>query len=113
MKVIIAGGRTFYDMEKMNEGMNAYPGEVTEVVCGMARGADSCGKYWVKGKNIPVAKFPAQWDKHGRSAGYKRNVEMAEYADEAVVFWDGQSRGSMHMINIMKEMGKPVTVVRY
>jgi len=113
MKVIIAGGRTFYDMEKMNEGMSNYPNDVTEVVCGMARGADSCGKYWAESKDIPVAKFPAQWDKYGKPAGYMRNLQMAEYADEAIVFWDGKSRGSIHMINTMKNIKKPVVVIKY
>lgn len=30
----------------------------------------------------------------GKGAGHKRNTQMAEYADGAIIFWDGKSKGS-------------------
>lgn len=36
---------------------------------------------------------------------------MAEYADAAIVFWDGKSRGAKNMIDEMKKLGKPVKLV--
>jgi hypothetical protein len=35
---------------------------------------------------------------------------MAEYADAAVIVWDGTSRGSKHMINQMSLLRKPYYV---
>jgi hypothetical protein len=48
---------------------------------------------------------PALWDQFGKSAGFRRNVEMAEYADALVLVWDGKSRGSGHMLRIAQERG--------
>lgn len=118
MKLIIAGGRDFTDtwfiVECLAELVEHYPeyGK-PELVCGMARGADiTAHDLWVDVK-LPIHKFPADWNKHGRSAGYIRNTQMADFADALVAFWDGQSKGTAHMINTMKKLNKPVHVFRY
>jgi hypothetical protein len=72
--------------------------EITEVVCGLARGVDSLGKKWAEKNDIPVKEFPADWDRHGRKAGYLRNVEMVKYADALIAVWDGESKGTQHVI---------------
>jgi hypothetical protein len=117
MKLIIAGGRDFSDKALMRESMELLWGSVydpiTEVVCGMARGADLFGRCWAIENGIDVKEFPADWDRWGRRAGFVRNGEMADYAQSAVVFWDGQSKGSRHMINLMEAMGKNVTIINY
>ncbi len=86
--------------------------EVSNVVCGMARGADTLGRLWAEFERVPVTKFPADWNHHGKAAGPIRNREMAEFADAAIVFiWDN-SRGSANMIKTMKELGKPIYVIK-
>jgi hypothetical protein len=102
MKTIIAGSRTITDMADVNDAVAASMFLITEVVCGMARGADLLGKEWAQFLNIPVKEFPADWNKHGKRAGYLRNEQMAEYADVAIVIWDGNSPGSKHMIDIAR-----------
>ena len=82
----------------------------TEIVSGGARGVDRLGEQWGKQHNIPVFIMQAQWDKYGRSAGYRRNEQMAQYADTLVAIWDGHSVGTKHMIDIMKRMQKPVFI---
>ena len=37
---------------------------------------------------------------------------MAEYGDALIAVWDGKSRGTQNMIDIMKAFGKPVYVFR-
>ena len=115
LRLIIAGGRDFIDYQYMLESMKLYPrlGDITNVVCGMARGADMMGRRWAKDHDIPVIEYPADWDRHGRSAGYKRNLQMGRCGHELVAFWDGESRGTRHMIDIMEEFGKPTLIVRY
>lgn len=109
MKVIIAGSR---DLSWADTCL-AYkqcPFNVTEIVSGGARGPDQYGEIIAEANAIPCKIFPADWDKYGKSAGYKRNVQMAEYADALLAIWDGKSKGTQHMINIMKEMDKPLMV---
>ena len=59
-----------------------------------------------------VISMPADWSK-GKDAGYIRNAEMGGVADLAVCFWNGESKGTKHMIDVMNELGKPVKVVKY
>ncbi len=118
MRLIIAGGRDFTDLTFLRQSMSFFvdiydDDPITEVVCGMARGADLAGRLWAGEKGIPVKEFPANWDKYGRSAGHIRNGQMGDYADQAVVFWDGKSRGTSHMINFMEAVKKPVFIFNY
>lgn len=115
MKVIIAGGRDFNKGNVMRSTANKYLLEekVSEMVCGMARGADTVGRFWAEERGIPVAEFHAKWGELGRKAGPIRNEEMGRYADALVAFWDGKSRGTRHMINFMKSLGKPYMVLSY
>lgn len=118
MKLIVAGGRDFTDINRMIAELQKLveSGEITdspELVCGMARGADMLAYSLWANNSMPIHNFPANWNKHGKSAGYKRNQEMGEFADVAVCFWDGKSKGTKHMIDIMHKLNKPVYVVRY
>lgn len=119
MKVIIAGGRDFLDTRLMDETIKelvrtGWMDDDSTLVCGMARGADELGRaLWVQTYDLPVERFPADWATHGKRAGFIRNTEMAHVADKLVAFWDGQSRGTKHMIETMQRLNKPVHIVHY
>lgn len=116
MKLIIAGSRNYHDegdfFHRMNNivAKNPWIREVTEVVSGTARGADTLGEEWAALYRLPVVKFPANWDKYGRSAGFRRNADMAQYADGLVAFWDGVSPGTASMINLAKAEGLKIFI---
>lgn len=80
---------------------------ITEVVSGCATGIDRLGEQWARANNIPIKEMPADWNTHGKSAGPQRNRAMAEYADAAIVVWDGKSHGSRNMIENMIRRKKP------
>jgi len=115
MKVIIAGGRNFRDYNKLRESCDniLVNQKEVEIVSGTAAGADTLGERYAQEKGYEVKKFPAQWDLYGKSAGYKRNQQMAEYADGLIAFWDGKSKGTKHMIDIANKMGLKARVIRY
>jgi hypothetical protein len=117
MKLIVAGSRSFYNYKLMREKLDFYLQNVKEeieIVSGMARGADTLGERYADEKGYPVKHFPAEWFKHrGASAGYLRNLQMAEYATHCVCFWDGSSPGTRMMIRIAKEKKLPCKVVKY
>lgn len=110
MKLIIAGSRTIHLSEdQIIAELNKHNiSEVTQVVCGLANGVDNSGKIFANTYEIPVAYFPADWDKHGKPAGHIRNKQMAEYADALLLIWDGKSRGSANMKQNMSKLGKPI-----
>jgi len=111
MKTIIAGSRTFKDNDLLWKVMKEF--DVSEVICGGARGADEIGQLWAYEKGIPVKMFIPDWDKYGKTAGIIRNIEMAKHADALVAFWDGRSTGTKHMISEAKRSGLSVTVIKY
>ena len=82
---------------------------VTEIVSGKAQGIDTVGEAWAISNGIKVSEFPAEWDL-GKHAALLRNAEMAEYADAALVIWDGKSKGSADMLKQMHRLAKPVAI---
>ena len=84
---------------------------------GTCRGADALGEDFANTYEYEVIRFPAEWDRYGKSADYRRDAEMAKYASKAYgvlfAFWDGQSRGTKHMIDLAKRYGLEVHVVNY
>lgn len=100
MKTIIAGGRDITQYSILRMAVGLCPFKVTEVVCGKARGADFLGEVYAAVQDIPIHYYPADWDKHGKSAGYIRNKEMAENAEALIALWDGKSKGTRHMIEL-------------
>lgn len=91
--VIIAGGRDYQFTEADIAKLDAI--SIREVVSGGASGADQCGEQWAESRGIPVERFPADWETHGRAAGPIRNRKMAEYADAVVLFPGGRGTASM------------------
>jgi hypothetical protein len=114
-KVIVAGSRGFNDYELLNTKLNKLLINKTdiEIVSGEAKGADTLGEKYAKEHNHQIKKFPANWSEYGKRAGYIRNEEMAKYGDACVVFWDGQSKGSKHMIDLATKHGLEIKIIKY
>lgn len=117
-KVIIAGGRDFNDYELLKRKCDYYLSNIDSkvdivIISGCAFGADTLGEKYAMEKNYYLDKHPADWDKYGKSAGYRRNKEMVDIASAAICFWDGKSKGTKHTIDLCKEKGIPCKVVRY
>ena len=115
-RLIVAGGRDFNNYPALASSLDRLLKNVCDdiqIVCGMARGADRLGERYAKEHDYRIRYFPADWDSDGRSAGFRRNVRMAENADALVAFWDGSSKGTGHMIETAKRNGLDVRIIRY
>jgi len=113
LRVIIAGSRDFNNYELLyNKCENIlYNIKSVEIVSGGAKGADSLGEKYAKEKGYKIKQFNADWNSLGKSAGYIRNKEMAEYADALIAFWDGESKGTKHMINLANKNKLKIRVI--
>lgn len=114
MKVIIAGSRDFDDYEtlcKVCDFMLSRQTEV-EIVSGNARGADLLGEKYAKERGYLIKQFKPDWSV-GKSAGFLRNKEMADYAEAAIIFWDEKSKGAKHMIDLARKKNLKVKVHKY
>lgn len=77
-----------------------------ELVSGGARGVDSLAQEYAGMNHIPFREFPADWDTHGKAAGFIRNAEIVEYATDVVAFHYGDSKGTAHTIGLARKAGK-------
>lgn len=117
-KVVIAGSRGFSNYKLLKESCdNALREKKKEynviIVSGNAKGADKAGEKYANDENLGLEIYPADWKKFGKSAGFRRNEKMAEIADMLIAFWNGESHGTKHMIDICKEKGIETIVVNY
>jgi hypothetical protein len=121
-KILIAGSRDFDDYEYLEVQMNYILHEIIKedevwdnviILSGGARGADKLGEQFADVYDFGIEQHIPDWNKHGRKAGILRNKVMVDKADLVVVFWDGKSRGSKHVIEYSKEVGKDAVVFKY
>lgn len=121
--LLVAGSRTFTDVELMNRKLSRILDRVgvefdnIVLVHGGARGADSIADSLARKCGWEVRVFPADWSQ-GKSAGYQRNRQMHEFLAEhknrgCVCFWDGKSRGTTHNFKLAKEFNTPLRVIRF
>ena|SRR5687768_14192403 len=112
MRTIIAGSRSIIRMSALTDAIRKSEGfiTITEVVSGGANGPDKLGEAWALLNNIPIKRFPADWESHGKQAGLIRNKQMAEYGEALIALWDGESKGTAHMIRIAGEKNIPTFI---
>lgn len=108
-KVIIAGSRGFCDFDHLRQVCNFFLKDMREkydieIVSGTARGADKLGEQYALSSGFKLTRFPADWNTHGKQAGFLRNTQMAEYADALISFQLNGSRGTAHMIKEAKRL---------
>ena len=112
MKVIIAGSRTFTDYQCLCQVLAPDRHRITQVLTGGARGAEQLGYRWAWKHAVKHQRFRADWERFGKSAGVRRNFQMAQAGDILITFWDERSAGTAHLMQCMRQVGKPVVVIR-
>lgn len=112
-KVIVAGTRGFTNYQLLEKSLLSYfkdknlHHEDIIIVSGTCKGADKLGEQFAYKWNCKCVQFPPNWDAFGKAAGYKRNLQMGEYAkDNGVLFafWNGVSKGTKLMIDIANDL---------
>jgi len=116
-RIIIAGGRdmddTDFGFSHISHLLQNLENELMTIVDGTAKGADTVGRLWgEKEDGVSVKHFKPDWSQ-GKTAGFKRNKEMAEYGTHLIAFWDENSRGTKHMIDNAKRLGLEVKIIPY
>lgn len=108
MKVAVIGSRNLV----VKNLADYLPPDTTEIVSGGAKGIDACAREYAQANGIKLTEFLPEYDKYGRSAPLKRNIQIMEYSDLVLAFWDGESRGTKYVIDKCKERGIPVKIFR-
>jgi len=110
MKVLVCGGRDFKDEDFLWSELDLISSEelIEMVIQGEALGADSIAKAWAAYHKIPCLSVPADWDKHGKRAGYLRNALMLTFNPDRVLAMPG-GKGTEMMCALAESKSIPVT----
>ncbi|MBR2176773.1 MAG: DUF2493 domain-containing protein [Clostridia bacterium] len=106
MKTAVIGSRNL----SVDDLGRYLPKNTTEIVSGGAKGIDACAREYARQNNITLTEFLPEYNKFGRYAPLKRNLEIIDYADEVIAFWDGKSKGTGFVIDNCKKKNKKITV---
>jgi len=111
MLILVCGSRDWGDrltiageLSKLSDGAT--------IIHGGARGADSLAGQEAAKLGFQVLEVKPQWERYGRSAGFRRNIEMLEMKPSLVIaFHKSGSAGTAHTIVEAEKRGIPVTVI--
>lgn len=117
-RVLVTGSRDFDDVTTIGAALeqaliDAGPRPVLVVHGACPSGADWHADHyarWLRGKGcgIDVEQHPADWQQHGRAAGFRRNAEMVNLgADACFAFIRNGSRGASHTAQLAEQAGIP------
>ncbi len=115
-KILICGTRNSYldiyaylvgkelDKIKLSSDVRWTDFEIVEGCC--PKSADEYAERWAEKNKVKVHHFPST------SGNYlKRNIEMVDFSDEVIAFWDGFSYGTAHTIATAISKGKKVKII--
>lgn len=112
----IVGSRRRNEQDDLEECrkvfLSIYKEGDTLVSGGCPQGGDRFAEIFAKEYNIPIKIHYAEWNKFGRSAGFKRNTYIAEDCDVliAVVAKD-RTGGTEDTIKKAQKMGKKIVII--
>jgi ABC-type sugar transport system substrate-binding protein len=110
MKVLVCGGREYFDRETVFESLDRLHAEYgfTAVMHGAARGADALADAWAKSRGVARHPYPAAWKRYGNAAGPIRNSLMLTQGKPGLVVAFPGHVGTADMIAKAKAAGVPV-----
>ena len=106
-RVLVCGGRSFTNAEMLWDTLDELE-DISTIITGGARGADSLAVDYANERGIPTEVYPAQWIKYGKKAGYLRNKEMLRVGKPDVVIAFPGGRGTEMMIGLAEKAGVEV-----
>lgn len=113
MRILVTGSRTWDDSEAIDTAIqNAIgnkwgPHTVVHGAC--PTGADEMADGWARYRGLEVERHPADWNQHGKRAGFIRNAEMVALgADVCLAFIKDNSKGASMTARLAEEAGIPV-----
>ena len=114
-RVVIAGCRDYTNYDEAKKYIDFCISNIRKkyeivIVSGCANGADALGEKYANENGLKIEKHPANWEKYGRSAGPRRNKQMAEVSDYVICFWDEKSKGTRSMIDYSIKLDKPIKI---
>lgn len=124
VRILVTGSRDWTDktviareldiaVDYVRRNPNRTDRDVTLVSGKCPTGADRLAELYAAEMGWDVELHPADWDKHGKRAGFMRNAEMVDLgASVCCAFIKNDSRGASHTLGLARKAGIVCRVVR-
>lgn len=120
--LLVVGSRGISDYQMFSQKLDFLLQNIEQwdihIITGDNKGVDEMARRYANEHGFEIHTFYARWDEYGKSAGYKRNAVMFKYLIDnfqnlgCCAFWDGQSKGTQHSINLAKFYQIPLRIVK-
>lgn len=119
-RILITGSRDWDDEQAIVGALWGYTDDFPELTAedftlvsgACPTGADRIAEEAAERAGMPIERHPAQWDRYGKSAGFRRNAELVDRgADVCLAFIRGESRGASMTADLAEKAG--IEVIRY
>jgi hypothetical protein len=112
VRLLICGGRDLDEVKAIEvilEWISHFaPSTIDHIIQGGARGGDRAGRAVADMLGIPQTEYAADWERHGKSAGPRRNrIMLTEGNPDAILALSGGT-GTANMKQIARAAGIPV-----
>ena len=114
-RILVTGSRTWEDREAVLfelaglSILHSGDGVVVVVHGACPKGADALAASCAQECGLTQEPHPADWERYGRPAGFRRNAEMVALgADVCLAFIKDGSRGATHCADLAEKAGIPV-----
>jgi SLOG family YspA-like protein len=123
LRLLVCGSRTWTDAALLAEAVERVVAEHGQgragvvLIEGDARGADRLAGTLARARGWELETYPADWQRHGRAAGMRRNARMLRQGrpERVIACTDdlAASRGTADMVRRAHSAGLPVLVVSH
>jgi predicted Rossmann-fold nucleotide-binding protein len=107
LRVLVCGGRDYDNRAVLYADLDGHHKRqpFALVITGGAKGADQLAREWAEDRGLPVMVFPANWAKHGKAAGPRRNQTMLDFGKPDLVVSFAGGAGTYDMIRRAQAAG--------
>ena len=106
MKIAVIGSRSIAAVD-----IDRYVPSGAEIVSGGAKGVDASAVEYARKNGLKLTLFEPEYERYGRAAPILRNKKIVDYADKIIAFWDGNSKGTLSVIEYAKKVGKVCEII--
>lgn len=111
MRILVCGGRDYNDERRMRDILALQPFH-SHLIHGAARGADMLSDKVARSYSWTIDRFPADWKRLGKRAGFVRNQRMLDEGKPDLVIAFPGGKGTADMVRRAKAAGVKVVEIK-